>query len=311
MKTMMRLYPIKVALAVLCSAMSCQVQEDTPVTSSQDRSKGARLSAETGVIDVNLEAVTTTRSQVLAAGTEKRNPALDAIYGAPSQTHSTVHLKVLADGSVESEILFDESVQNEWVKHKSLPDPSPRMAKAVIKGGQLYLYNTAGELTSTRPVPIQNMKPMLDEMQAAKNKVRASKTFMAKAAGLPGLDVETMLEQAKAKNAQVKDLSSSVKEVVLDTEQPSRGDSRGPSSFRMTYRLDVKRNVMLGGELVDRKTGKLLSRTVMHYRHRPETNDDMVSQVYTEDYRENAKTGRREKTITTCQYKKFEFINNL
>jgi hypothetical protein len=98
----------------------------------------------------------------------------------------------------------------------------------------------------------------------------------------------------------------------MDIDEPSQGgDTKGPSAFTVSYTLDMKRNLMLGGELVDRTTGQLLSKSVMQYTHRPDTNDDMIRMVYTEDYHEDAKTGRREKTVTTCQYKRFNLTNNL
>ena len=308
-----RFYPNNAVLAVLFFAASCQVQQDAPLTNDGDKSRNARLSAEAGVLEVNYDVQTTTRRQVLNYGTEKRNVALDAIYGAPSSTYSTVRLKIMADGNMESEVLFDEPTQqSSLAQHKSLPDPSPRMARAVIKGGQLYLYNAAGKLTSTRQMPAQNFTATLNEMKAAKNKVKANKLLAAKATGQAGIDVDAILEMAKAKNGRVKDVSATVKEVEVDMDEPSRGgDGKGPSSFRMKYRLDTKRNLMLGGELTDRKTAKLLSKTVMLYKHRPENNDDVVSMVYSEDYREDAKTGRREKAVTTCQYKRFELTNNL
>jgi len=221
-------------------------------------------------------------------------------------------MKILANGSSESEILFDEPIQQSTlVRHKSLPDPSPRMAKAVTKGGQLYLYNAEGKLTSTRQVPVQDFKSLLNEMKTAKDKVKANKALAAKATGQAGIDVDAILEMAKARNGRIRDVNATLKEVELDIDEPSRGDSKGPSSFRMKYKLDTKRDLMLSGELFDRKTEKLLSRTVMLYKHRPETNDDVVNIVYSEDYREDAKTGRREKSVTTCQYKKFELINNI
>jgi hypothetical protein len=37
----------------------------------------------------------------------------------------------------------------------------------------------------------------------------------------------------------------------------------------------------------------------------------MIRMVYTEDYHQDANTGRREKTVTTCQYKRFNLTNNL
>lgn len=307
-----RLFPIVVLLAVIFFTISCQVQQDVPMTSNEDKGKYARLSAEKGVLEVNYEVLTTTRKQVLSYGMEKKSPALDAIYSVPSSSHSTVRMKILADGSAETEVLFDEPIQqSSLVKHKSLPDPSPRMTKAVMKGGQLYLYNAEGKLTSTRQMPAQNFRSLLDDMKAAKDKVKANKTLMANATGQAGIDVNTILEMAKAKNGRVRDVNPNVKEVEVDLDEPDRGGGGGPSSFRMKYKLDTKHNLMLGGELLDRKTAKLLSRTAMFYKHRPESNDDVVSMVYSEDYREDAKTGRREKSTTTCQYKRFELINNI
>ncbi len=282
------------------------------LTNDQEKSKNARLSAEKGMLEINYEVRTTTRKQVVSYGTEKKNPTLDAIYNAPEFAHSTVHMKILADGSAESEMLFDEPTpENALVKHRSLPDPSPRVGKAVMKGNQLYLYDTEGKLTSTRQVPVENFKSLLSEMKAAKDKALANKSLVAKATGQAGMDVDAIMEMAKAKNGRIKDISPSLKEIELDMDQPTRGDEKIPSSFRMKYRLDTKRNLMLGGELFDRKTAKLLSKTIMLYKHRPETNDDIISMVYSEEYRDDEKTGRREKSITTSQYQRFEFINNI
>ena len=265
------------------------------------------------MLDVSYDVETTTRRQVLSYGTEKKNPVLDAIYGAPAFSHSTVHLKIMADGSAESEMLFDETIPpNLQIKHKSLPDPSPRINRAVMKGGQLYLYNTAGKLTSTQPIPAQNFTSTLNEMKAAKDKVKANKSLVAKATGQAGIDVDAILEMAKAKNGRVKDVNATVKEVEIDIDQPARSsDGNVASAFRVKYKLDTKRNLMVGGEFYDRKTDKLLHKSVMLYKHRPETNDDVVSTVYSEDYREDARTGRWEKKVTTCQYKRFELTNNL
>ena len=298
---------------VLFFTASCQVQQDAPLTNTDDKSRNARLSADAGVLDVSYDVETTSRKQVLSYGTEKKNLVLDAIYGAPTFSHSTVHLKIMADGSAESEMLFDETIpQNLQIKHKSLPDPSPRIVRAVMKGGQLYLYNTQGKLTGTQPVPVQNFKSTLNEMKTAKDKVKANKSLIAKATGQAGMDVETILEMAKAKNGRVKDVNANVKEVEMDIEQPSRSsDGNVSSAFRVKYKLDTKRNLMVGGEFYDRKTDKLLHKSVMLYKHRPETNDDVINTVYSEDYREDAKTGRREKKVTTCRYNSFELTNNL
>lgn len=308
-----RLYSLRSVLAVLFFTASCQVQQDAPLTSTDDKSKNARLSADAGVLEVNYEVETTSRKQVLSYGTGKKSAALEAIYGAPTVSSSTVHLKILADGSAESEVLFnDPTTQNSVVKHKSLPDPSPRISRAVMKGGQLYLYNTQGKLTGTRPVPVENFKSLLNEMKAAKDKVKANNSLAAKATGQAGIDVDDVLEMAKARNGQVRDINANVKEVEMDIDQPARdSDGNIASSFHVKYKVDTKRNLMLGGEFSDRKTAKLLNKTVMLYKHRPETNDDVVSAVYSEDYREDAKTGRREKRATTCRYKSFELKNNI
>jgi len=70
MKTM-RLYSFRSVLAVLFFTASCQVQQDAPLTDSEANSKQARLSTETGVLEVNYEVQTTTRNQVLSSGAEK------------------------------------------------------------------------------------------------------------------------------------------------------------------------------------------------------------------------------------------------
>ncbi len=123
--------------------------------------------------------------------------------------------------------------------------------------------------------------------------------------------MDVLIEVAKAKNARIKNLSSSVAEVEMDVDQPTQGKDQAPVSLRMKYRLDTKRNVMTGSELYDRKTDKLLNRTTMLYTYNPQTKQENIQTVYSEEYAENPQTGRRNKRMTTCQYKQFTLTNNL
>ena len=281
------------------------------MTNDEDKSKNARLSAEAGALEINYEMETTTRYQVISEG-KKRSAALDAIYNAPTFSHSTVHLKIMEDGSLESEIQFQESEQGRaFNRHKSLPDPSPKITKAVMKGGQLSLYDATNKLRGSQSVLAQNFKAEVDEMKAAKTKAKAGKSLANKALGQPGLDVDVMLEMAKAKNARIKDVGNAGKEIEMDVDQPARGGGQEAKSLRVKHRLDMKRNVLVGSELYDRKTAKLLSKTAILYKRNPETNTDNVQTIYSEEYAENPQTGRREKRITTCHYKRFTLTNNL
>ena len=111
--------------------------------------------------------------------------------------------------------------------------------------------------------------------------------------------------------ADILDAGKTTKEVEMDVEQPTQGKEQVPTSLRLKYRLDTKRNVMTGSELYDRKTNKLLNKTTMLYRYNPQTKQENLQTVYNEEYAENPQTGRRNKRITTCQYKQFTLTNNL
>lgn len=271
----------------------------------------ARLSAEAGVIEINYEMETSTRHQVVNERV-KQSAALDAIYNAPTFSHSTVRMKIMADGSLESEVQFQESEQSRaFNKHKSLPDPSARIAKAVTRNGQFMLFDLTGKLVGSRQVPVQNFKAQMEEMKAAKSKAKANKSLVAKAMGQAGMDMDVMVEMAKAKNARIKDVGNAMKEIEMDMDEPAHNNGQEAKSLRVKHRLDMGRNVLKSSELIDRKTNKLLSRTTLLYKHDPQTKADNIQTVYSEEFAENPKTGRQEKRTTICQYKNFELINNL
>lgn len=295
---------------LLILALSCRPQE---LQDEQTALPGqARLSVSEGVLDFSYEMETTSRYEVMSEG-KKRSAALDAIYNAPTFSHSTVHLKVMEDGSIESEIQFLESEQEREVmnRHKTGRDLSPKITKAVMKGGQLSLYDATGKLRGNRSVQAENFKVQLDEMKAAKNKAKANKSVVAKATGLPGLDVDMLLELAKTKNARIKDVGNFGKEIEMDIDDPAQGNGQQARSFRVKHSLDMKRNVLVGTELYDRKLNKLLTRTAMLYKHDAQANADQIQTVYSEEFAENIQTGRRERRITTCHYKNFALTNNL
>lgn len=272
----------------------------------------ARLSTSAGAMEVSYEMETMTRHEVISAG-HNRSAALDAIYNAPTFSHSSVHLKVMDDGSVESEIQFLESEQEREVmnRHKTGRDPSPKITKVVMKGGQLSFYDATGKLKGNRSVQAENFKAQVEEMKAAKNKSKANKSMVAKATGLPGLDVDMLLELAKAKNARIKDVGNAGKEIEMDIDDPAQSNGQQVRSFRVKHKLDMKRNLLVSTELYDRKLNKLLTRTAMLYKHDAQANADQIQTVYSEEFAENSQTGRREKRITTCHYKNFVLTTNL
>ncbi len=167
---------------LLVWAVSCRPQELQNEQNALDGGK-ARVGTEVGAVEINYEMENTTVCRVIDYGKE-RPSVLDAIYNAPTSSRSSVQLKVMNDGSVESEILFQEPEQVKAAnQHKTRPDLSPKITKAIVKNGQLSLYNATGQLVGTRPMPVQNLKTELAEMRAATGKVKANKSLIEKAMG--------------------------------------------------------------------------------------------------------------------------------
>jgi hypothetical protein len=293
-------------IAVSYCIVSCQDKLATEQPNGLTEKSNLRLSSEAGAIELNYEIETTRRTEVLSFGRTKAT-AVDVIYNAPTITRTATKMKIMADGRLESEsVELMPSNTAMLAKHKSLPDPNGRYFRRVTKGNTMEVFDRSGKLKGRQIANVPNMKSLLDDIKAAKS---ASEKNPEKALNdVAGFGANTILEMAKAKNAQIKDLGKNVKEVTLDIDEPQ---SQGISSYRMNYLLNMTQNSVLSGKLLDKKTGELLNQTVYMYRVDPETGKQVISRIYSVDFYEDKMTGRKEKTTTVTEYKSFEFIDNL
>ncbi|TAF81165.1 MAG: hypothetical protein EAZ50_07020 [Runella slithyformis] len=286
--------------------LSCHDKLATEQPNNFAEKSNLRLSSEAGAVELNYETETTRRTEITSFGLTKAS-ASDVIYSAPVVVRSAVKMKIMPDGSLESEsVELVPSNTAMLAKHKSLPDPNGRYFKRVIKGNFMEIFDRNGRSKGQQNMNTPNMKAMLDEIKAAKAK--SEKKPEQAMNNVVGFGASTILEMAQSKNAQIKDRGKNVKEVTLEIDEPT---SQSVNSFRMSYVLDIEHNRILSGKLLNKKTGELLNQTVYLYRVAPETGKQVISRVYSVDFYDDKVTSRKEKTTTVTEYKSFEFIDNL
>jgi len=133
-------------VAVSCFILSCQDKLTSEKSNGLAEKSNLRLSSDVGEIELNYEVETTRRTETLTYGRSKAK-AVDVIYNAPIVLRNTVHVKIMADGALESESV-ERRPSNEALtpKHKSLPDPDGRYFRRVTKSNTVEVFNEGGKL---------------------------------------------------------------------------------------------------------------------------------------------------------------------
>ena len=103
------------------------------------------------------------------AGASEGNDTITFADDIPVMSAEAITQKIYADGTVS--LLSEDKTTEEMKFIETInvhPQPeNERVAKTIIKDNKVCLYNSAGELLKTNPVPEMNMKPMLDSLKAS------------------------------------------------------------------------------------------------------------------------------------------------
>lgn len=103
------------------------------------------------------------------AGASESNDTITTADDIPVMSSETIIQKIYTDGSV-SFLSEDKTTEDMKFIETINVHPQPeneRVTKTIIKNNVVSLYNSAGELIKTNPVPDMNMKSMLDSLKAS------------------------------------------------------------------------------------------------------------------------------------------------
>lgn len=177
--------------------------------------------------------------------------------------------------------------------------------KTIVRNGEATFYDQSDRVTGHYKLNDMHFKPLFDLLKQHK---KADKTDVVnKITGYPPVDEAEVLDLVRSKNAEVRKDKGITKVkfdlAAFDTEARTN-TSKAPKYTTQYYDFAKKR--MLGGEVYDKQTNKLLHRLIINYKSAAEGNT--VDQVRSESYEDDAATGR---SIRHQSFKNMTIISNL
>ncbi len=223
----------------------------------------------------------------------------------PTVRRHRVELVVAQDGAVSfsSEKLTPEQV----IGPKQYPD---KLTKTVMQGGMVSFYDVSGKLLSQQEVPVQNVKPYLDELVAAK---KAKKNPNPAQLMPGGQDVDATIELVRAKGGKIEDFGNGLTKTTWEqTLPPGRETSLNtPKRLRFVNFYNTKKGLTVGAETYNAESGAMVSRTIHTYRTDKTSGQIMPNRVFTDSYLYDAKTGKTEARTEVATYRNYSFTDNL
>ncbi len=262
----------------------------------------ARIAAEQTAYRISYDVETMTRRKLPDGA---KSTTFDQVEAMPTVRRHRVELVVDKDGNVSftSEKLTPEQV----IGPKQYPD---KLAKTVMQGGTVSFYDASGKLLSQQEVPVQNVKPYLDEMVAAK---KAKKNTNPVQLVLGGQDVDAIIEVVRAKGGKITALDNGFVETdwEQDLPQDKQANENTPKRLRFINLYDTQKGLSVGAEVYNAGNGAILSRTVNNYRTDKPSGQIVPNRVFTDSYLYDAKTGKTEARTEVATYRNYSFTDNL
>ena len=262
----------------------------------------ARIAAEQTAYRISYDVETMTRRKLTDGA---KSTTFDQVEAMPTVRRHRVELVVDKDGNVSftSEKLTPEQV----IGPKQYPD---KLAKTVMQGGTVSFYDASGKLLSQQEVPVQNVKPYLDEMVAAK---KAKKNKNPAQLMLGGQDVDATIELVRAKGGKIKELGDGKVQTEWEEDVPpsKQANENTPKRLRFINLYNTNKGLVAGAAVLDAGTGKVLSRTLHSYRTDKGSGQTVPNRTFTDSYYYNTKARKTEANTEVATYRNYSFTDNL
>lgn len=310
MKNLIRAGAITVAVGLM-TVSACK--ENLPVDRPDYQTAGARQPVDLAnvALGVSYETETFSYSQIedFAKNAGKTVKAFETISATPRLDRKSVDVKVYKDGSFEMTTIQLKPERNDLIPAANRPEDTVSPYKTVVANGMATFYDESGRVTGQYKLKAMHFKPMLDMLK--KQSKSAKKVELAdRVTGYPPVDEEEVMTTARSNNAEIrKDKSVTKIRYDLTEFNAQMGDGSDKTPKYAVQHYDFANKRMLGGEVYDKQTNKLLHRSVIKYKSTADGNT--VEQARSESYEDDPATGRRIRHLRHHSFKNMTIITNL
>lgn len=194
---------------------------------------------------------------------EKNCSNFDLAYLNPSSNKERIYMKFYADGT--SDLVIEKLVEKGKleVKHKVAESDIPEIAKTVISGGEMSLYQKNGKLINTIKFPQENNSLLVENLKnlIAENSEKDIVNFIYTMQGSAySKNIEKLIEQSRTNGniiiEEYGDTHLTLRMKMSEIDQKSTND--------MVLLIDRTNNRMVGNRIYNEK-GELQQSTYIGY----------------------------------------------
>ena len=161
MKISIKLLGIIYLSILLLTSCNENFEEFTDMSSKDDSSKNFGKA----ILDISYDVKTSQDYDVES----QKLPSLDLATMNPKSEKQHIHMQLFENGQMSltiEELDFERKIN---VRHKTIPDDSPKIVKTEIIGGMASFYDKKGELISKTPIDLPNQIEIVNKIKKLGN----------------------------------------------------------------------------------------------------------------------------------------------